>query len=51
MLLDPDEVIVLLLLVDSFHVFVKIIVNILVAIAGIESLQEKLMIIFLGILL
>lgn len=50
-LFDPDEVVVLLLLVDSFHVFVKIIVNILVPIACVESLQEKLMIIFLGILL
>ena len=51
MLLYPDEVVVLLLFVDAFHVLVKIIVNVLVSIAGIESLQEKLMVIFLGILL
>ena len=51
MLLYPDEVVVLLLFVDALHVLVKIIVNVLVSIAGIESLQEKLMVIFLGILL
>lgn len=46
MFLDPDEVIVVFLLFDSTHVLVKIVVDIFVAVAGIESLQEELVIIF-----
>lgn len=40
MFFDPNEVIILFLLLHSLHVLVEIIVNILVAIASIESLQE-----------
>lgn len=40
MLLDPNEIVVLLLLVNSFHVLIKVIINILISVTGIESFQE-----------
>jgi hypothetical protein len=45
-LLDSNEGIVLFLLFDAPHVLVEIVVDILVAVTGVECFQEELMVIF-----
>lgn len=42
---DPDEAIIIFLLIDPPHVLIEIVINILAAIAGIKGLQEKLMVV------
>ncbi len=49
-LFDSNEVVVLFLIGHAFHVLVKVIVNIFIAVAGVECFDEQLMIILSQIL-
>jgi hypothetical protein len=42
---DPDEGVIVFLLFDSPHVFVKIVVDVFVAVAGVKGFEEELVVI------
>jgi hypothetical protein len=46
MLLDPDEGVIVFLLLYATHMLVEVVVDILVAVTGIKGLQKQLMVVF-----
>ena len=45
MFFDPDEGVIVSLLFDASHVFVEIVIDVFIAVTGIEGLQEEFMVV------